>query len=263
MRNRRKTLWIGIAVGLAVGLGILYAVTPHHIAFFRQFLPGYILLRLQGKDCYDADLRLLRHGNPHLPEVALTFDDGPRPGVTEAILDILKRYRVPATFFVVGVRVKQAPDLLRRVVQEGHEIGSHTHTHLRLPTLTERQILNELRNNEIVVARAVPGLKIRLLRPPGGEFDRRTLQVARRLGYVTVLWSATAGDYENVPPSRIRSRIWDATDRGAIILLHESNRSTVAALPQLIEMLRAEGLRFVTVSQMLNHLQTPNQRLKH
>ena len=243
-----------LALVLLAGLALFVAFSPRRSLVLRRLLPGYWLLAVQGKDLYDPDLRILRRGNPDLREVAITIDDGPRPENSIPMLDTLKRLDARATFYVVGRAAKRHPELIRRMVMEGHEVGSHTNEHLRLPTLTDAQARNTLRNADINVRLAANGYRMQTLRPPGGEIDARTANLAKEFGYDTVLWTDTSGDYAPQDPEAIVREVMGGVENGSIIILHDAHEGTVKALPRLIERLRAEGYRLVTVSEMLSRL---------
>ncbi len=249
----RRLVFPGITL---LALSLFYLTHPHKALLLRSLWPGYWILKIQGKDLFDAELGILRHGSYHLPKVALTFDDGPRPGITDRILKLLRQEGVRATFFIVGIRAKEAPDLIRAILKEGHELGNHTYDHQRLTALKDHNIRNEIRDTEVIIQRIWPGYRLRFFRPPGGQEQRRVFEIARSLGYITVLWSATAGDYDNLSPSQIVSDLLDATDNGAILLLHESHPSTVEALPELIQSLRQRGYQLVPLSELYSDLTT-------
>ena len=252
-RNRLRPLPLALTILLAA-LAVGYAASPRKTLVRRRLMPGYWLLALQGKTHYDPELRILRRGHPDLPEIALTIDDGPRPRNSIPMLDALKAADARVTFYVVGSAAKAHPELIRRMIKEGHEVGSHTNEHLRLPTLTDAQARNTLRNADINVRLATGGYRMKTLRPPGGAIDARTAKIARDMGYTTALWSATSGDYETQSPERIVDEVMDGAENGAIVILHDAHEGTVKALPVLIRKLRASGYRLVTVQEMLERL---------
>jgi len=223
------------------------------IPFDRAINPAFWLRHWRGEDRYDAATALLEHGNPDVPEVALTIDDGPDPKYGPEIARYLKARGVAATFFVVGTRVKQYPNVLREIAADGFEIGNHTYDHQRLDTLKPHSIANELRFGARNIA-AVTGQAPTLLRPPGVQYNDQVLRTAKSLGYVTVSWTCGAKDYESQSPEFIAQRVVDRTEAGSIIILHQDTPSTIKALPFIIDRLRARGLRFVTISEMLSHL---------
>ncbi len=188
--------------------------------------------------------------------VALTFDDGPDPTWTPKILAVLRRYRVRATFFVVGAHAAGYPALVREELADGDEVGSHTYTHLSLAGAGWREQL-ELTLTQNALAGAA-GVHTRLLRPPycGGPdavtaADWRAYQQAARDGYLIVLDSLDTRDWARPGVARIVAGAMPRGHQGAIIMMHDAggNRSeTVRALPQIITRLRARGYRFVTVT---------------
>jgi cellulose synthase/poly-beta-1,6-N-acetylglucosamine synthase-like glycosyltransferase/peptidoglycan/xylan/chitin deacetylase (PgdA/CDA1 family) len=206
--------------------------------------------------------------------VALTFDDGPDPAWTPQILAILRRYRVRATFFVVGAHAASYPALVREELADGDEVGSHTYTHLSLAGAGWREQL-ELTLTQNALAGAA-GVRTSLLRPPycGGPdavtaADWRTYQQAARDGYLIVLDSLDTRDWARPGVGRIVAAAMPRGHQGAIIMMHDAggNRAeTVAALPQIITRLRARGYRLVTVTGGLglptaDAPATPTQRL--
>jgi len=189
--------------------------------------------------------------------IALSFDDGPNEPYTSQILDILSSYGVKATFFVVGKNVEYYPDVARRIVAEGHVLGNHSYTH---KALSEFDVPDY---SEVDLAQAaiynVTGVRPHLFRPPYGRKTPWELEYVKRKGLVTVTWSVSANDPHKPPSDAITEKVLHAARPGAIILLHDGNgikhgadRSrTVAALPQIIESLKAQGYTFVTVPEVL------------
>src|SRR5215467_7579320 len=190
---------------------------------------------------------------------ALTFDDGPDRVWTPKILAILRRKRVPATFFVVGAHVAADPALVRAEIAAGDEVGSHTYTHANLASAGWRLPL-ELTLTQNALAGAA-GIRTRLLRPPYSSVpkaltrdDWLTYQRAARFGYLVVLTSTDTKDWARPGVKRIVANAMPRGDHGAIIMLHDSGgnrRETVRALPQIIDKLRSRGYRFVTVTKGL------------
>jgi peptidoglycan/xylan/chitin deacetylase (PgdA/CDA1 family) len=196
---------------------------------------------------------MLYRGSPKYHEVALTIDDGPHALYGPEILDLLTKYHIRATFFVVGIRVKQEPEQVREMVALGNEIGNHTFDHQRLNKLTSREVENEIKSDDDCIYRAA-GVHPIVMRPPGEQFNEGVLQIAKKMGYVTVDWTNAAKDYEVQTPDYIVRRVVDSTDNGSIILLHQDSPATALALPRIITALKKRGYRFVTISTMLAHL---------
>jgi len=187
--------------------------------------------------------------------VALTFDDGPDPAWTPRILAILRHYRVPATFFVVGAHAAAYPGIVRQELRDGDEVGAHTYTHIDLAGGWQEQLQLTLTQNALAGA---AGVHTSLLRPPYSSgpdavtaADWHAYRQAGGDGYLIVLASLDTRDWARPGVARIVAAAMPARGRGAIIMLHDSggNRAqTVAALPRVITGLRARGYRFVTVT---------------
>jgi peptidoglycan/xylan/chitin deacetylase (PgdA/CDA1 family) len=191
--------------------------------------------------------RVLVSGN----YIAITFDDGPHPQNTPRLLDILRARNVKATFYVIGRSVDLHPQIVRRTVAEGHEIGNHTHTHRLLSQLSDSEVCNELSRCRDSVARAA-GVRIRTMRPPyGGLLQRQRQLVYSEFGYPTILWSVDPLDWKRPGPSVVTSRILSGTNAGGIVLAHDLHAPTVDAMPATIDGLLRRGFQFVTVSQLL------------
>ena len=187
--------------------------------------------------------------------VALTFDDGPHPVYTPAILDILKKKHVKATFFMIGRRMEQHPDIVRRAVEEGHQIANHTYTHPRnIRADTSSQIVTELEKCEAVIER-LTGRRAYLFRPPRGLMDGTVLSIAQEEGYRTILWTVCA-DHQDAPtPELMARRVLRHIRPGGIVLAHDGYRCArwkdVKATPLIIDELKKQGYRFVTVDELL------------
>lgn len=184
--------------------------------------------------------------------IALTFDDGPSAH-TEALLDVLERHRVPATFFVLGERVDAHPRAMERLLRSGMAIGNHTRSHPLLPRLGRRAQQAEIDAGAGAIVAAGAGLP-RLFRPPYGAQDATTAALLARRGGLSVLWSVDSEDYTRPGAARIADRVVAAAHPGAIVLLHDGGgdrTQTVEAVRRIIPRLRRAGYRFVTVPQLL------------
>ncbi|MFF9126348.1 polysaccharide deacetylase family protein [Streptomyces sp. NPDC014889] len=189
--------------------------------------------------------------------VALTFDDSPSVR-TPRILDILRRYRVHATFFTLGEHhVAEHPGTVRRMAAEGHEVETLTWSHRVLTRISPAEARQEITRGREAVAKVI-GRRPVLLRPPEGRTSTAVTAICRQLGMAQVLWSATASDYETTDSALITRRILARTGPGGIILLHDrvdpthrGYNGTVAALSGIISGLDARGYTFVTVARLL------------
>src|SRR5579884_934662 len=208
---------------------------------------------LPGNGAAAAPSIVYTQGNAHVPEVALTFDDGPSP-YTPQVLAVLKQYNVKATFFLWGEHVQQYPDYAQQELATGMAIGNHTWTHPHLTTLSNSAIVTELTNTQNTIKQTI-GYTPTLFRPPYGEYNANMLAVTGQVGLPsTILWNCAPLDWEMPPPAVIASRVLNNISNGSIILLHDGGgdrSNTVAALPIIIQGLQARGLRLVTVPQLL------------
>jgi peptidoglycan/xylan/chitin deacetylase (PgdA/CDA1 family) len=218
--------------------------------------PMYWIRRWRGEDLFDYNKYILYHGNRSLKEVAITIDDGPHVPMEPQLLSIFEKNHIHATFFLVGIKMKIHPNIIRRMVQDGDELANHTMDHYRLSYLSPWDIHNEILNNDINLYR-ITGLRFHLLRPPGMNYNDKVLKVEKNMGYVTVSWDCAAEDYENKSPDFIYDRIMRRVENGSIILLHDDMENTVIAMPRIISALKEQGYQFVTISQMLEHLPHP------
>jgi peptidoglycan/xylan/chitin deacetylase (PgdA/CDA1 family) len=195
-----------------------------------------------------------------LVNVALTFDDGPSAW-TPLVLDLLREYEAVATFFVIGARVRERPDDVRRIVADGHELGSHTLTHPRLTEIPEDDVRKEITGG-LDAVEEVLGERPRLFRAPGFYADRRELAIVEELGLEAVFAHVDPQDWRPGRDSHTIFRlVLDALRPGVIVDLHDgfpppptSSRDdctpTVEALDHLLPCLRAEGYATVTISAL-------------
>jgi peptidoglycan/xylan/chitin deacetylase (PgdA/CDA1 family) len=188
----------------------------------------------------------------------LTFDDGPNPDATEAILDTLAAEQVPAAFFMVGEHVRRFPATARRVAQAGHEIGNHTQHHVKLHTLGPARIRDELERAHATIAETT-GRSPRTFRAPHGYRNPFVASAVRRLGYTVFGWSFGVWDSDRPPSEEIRRRVRAKLAPGAIVLLHDGDgydpagdrRPTAEALPGIIRDARAAGWEFRSLAELV------------
>lgn len=201
--------------------------------------------------------RLAGHGRPG--GVALTFDDGPDPYGTPAVLQTLADLGWRATFFMLGSQVHRFPDMARLVVEAGHEVAVHGTTHRNHLIRTPLGIRRDLRAAVREIS-DVTGVRPRWFRPPYGIFSTGTFWAAREVGLVPVLWTAWGKDWQAGPPDRVAAEVMSTLRSGGTILLHDSDctsragswRSTVASLPLLAAALQDEGLEVRTLGDHLD-----------
>ncbi len=199
----------------------------------------------------------LLNGPRNLKRVALTFDDAPDPRVTPQILDVLSRYRICATFFVVGERASKHPDLVRRIISEGHIIGNHSYNHPVFSKLPLSKVQHQIWQTDGVIKR-IAGVTPLLIRPPYGELLPQQIRWSKGSGYTIVNWDVDSEDWRRNPSSaRVLANIRKTLQPGSIILQHagggegQSLDGTIHALPVLIESLQGKGYEIVTLPELL------------
>ncbi len=191
--------------------------------------------------------------------IALTFDDGPYPVDTPALLATLRDVRVPATFFLIARDAEQYPGIVRAIAAQGNEIANHTETHPDLDQLDDAAVAGELAEAATHLGGLVRDPAVRTyFRPPHGRFRAATLAVAQRAGYDTIFWTDDPGDWRDIDVATIVGHVARFATSPEILLLHDGRRPTVAALPDLVARYRAAGYAFVTVGEMLRRV-TPDQ----
>jgi peptidoglycan/xylan/chitin deacetylase (PgdA/CDA1 family) len=183
--------------------------------------------------------------------MALTIDDSPDTNITPKVLSALRNHRARATFFVLGSLAKRHPGLLRQMIAEGHEVGSHTYSHAIHPS--HDQALRELNDTVKAIEKAI-GRRPTLFRPPGGNLKSWTAKLAGEQAYTIVLWTLSSADTATHSPEVIANNIIHTPSPGDIVLMHDSSSkaATAEALPHVLDELGRQGWNFVTVSQMLN-----------
>lgn len=183
--------------------------------------------------------------------VALTFDDGPHPKNTPRLLDMLKQRGAKATFYVVGRLVEAHPEIVRRTVQEGHEVANHSWSHPKLSAMSDAAVYNELKKTHDAIVAAC-GVAPTNFRPPYGAFTSRQQSWAlKEFGYPSILWTVDPLDWRKPGPSVVAQRILAGAKPGAIILVHDLHAQSVDAMPAVLDGLAAQGFRFVTVNELL------------
>ena len=192
---------------------------------------------------------VLREGPDSGKKITLTFDDGPHPIFTDALIKILKEEHVPATFFVVGFMADQNPDLVRKIKTAGFEVANHTYSHATLTKIPAEQVLTEYQASNDVIKR-LTGASARYCRPPGGDFNNNVLKSAAELGMTTVLWTDDPGDYANPGDSVLLEREVAKLEPGAIILLHDGSQNTLDTLREFIHVAKKKGYTFVGLDEM-------------
>ena len=184
--------------------------------------------------------------------VALSFDDGPHPTYSQRVLDTLKEYDVPATFFCIGKNIRGNQAILKRIKDEGHIAGNHSYTHhFWFDMFGSRKMFVDMRQMDTAVMTII-GVKPALFRPPYGVMNPNLKKAIKRGGYTPVGWSIRSLDTVIKDKQKLLSRIMKQIKPGDIILLHDSVEITADILPELIEQIKNKGFRIVRLDKMLN-----------
>lgn len=183
----------------------------------------------------------------------LTFDNGYENGYTAKVLDILKAKKVPATFFVTGQYIKDQPELLKRMVAEGHIIGNHSWSHPDMTTVSDEKIKGELDKVKQAVTELTGQKEMKYLRPPRGIFSYRSLATSNHMGYTNVFWSIAYKDWDTKDQKGAAYAFAKVTAQlhpGAVILLHSVSKDNYEALAQIIDDARKKGYEFESLDQI-------------
>ena len=185
------------------------------------------------------------------PYIAMTFDDGPHAANTPRLLDMLKQRKIHATFFVVGQCAAEFPDIMKRIVAEGHEIANHSWSHPQLSSMSDSGVRDQLQKTHDAIVQTT-GVTPKIMRPPYGAFTARQRSWANGVwGYKCILWDVDPLDWKVRNAEHVKHEILKATVAGSIILSHDIHKTTVDAMPETLDGLLAKGFKFVTVSELI------------
>ncbi|MGO0123145.1 polysaccharide deacetylase family protein [Desulfothermobacter acidiphilus] len=220
-------------------------------------LPGDTLRHSNFQPQEAQDQPIYRAAGKGGKRVALTFDDGPYPGLTEQYLAVLEAHQATATFFVIGCRAERYPHLVRDMSSKGHEVGSHSWQHACLSKVNSLGAKEDLLRTARTLE-SITGKPVRYFRPPYGALGPGVMEAARELDESVVLWNVDPRDWTNPGPQAIIQRVLAQVRDGSIILLHEGRPGTLQALPILIRELRQQGYELVTLSELLSSSEKPS-----
>ena len=232
------TLGTGLATAQAVAgkvFAMMESSTPTVAAPVKETVP---------------EARVIHSGPETGNQIALTFDDGPTPGVTDRILDELKKRGLHATFFMIGARVELAPDLARRVLAEGHEVGNHTFTHPKLSGLSDVQAEEEVDKTQDVLLNLL-GHQATWFRPPYGDLRKNQEPMLAKKGLSIVYWSLSPSDWARPAPAKIIESILEDIKPGSIVVCHDMHRETADCMSDLLDQLLERGLKTTTLTNVL------------
>lgn len=192
-------------------------------------------------------------GNEDDKKIYLTFDVGYENGNTEKILDALKKHNAPATFFVVGNFLETNPDLIKRMADEGHNVGNHSYHHYDMSTLSNEKFTKELTDVEYKYKEITGKDLVKLYRPPQGKYSRESLSMANDSGYKTIFWSLAYVDwYDDKQPTKEEAfkKLLGRIHPGAIVLLHSTSRTNGDILDELLTKWEEMGYSFGNLSDL-------------
>jgi peptidoglycan/xylan/chitin deacetylase (PgdA/CDA1 family) len=231
----------------------------HWLRLCGALLLGVCLGAAWGQPAWGAETVTVWAGAPQEHAVALTFDDGPSPRYTAPIAALLQRYGARGTFFVQGRRAEKYPELVRALLQGGHEVGNHSFSHPRLTKAAQLTREQELERTAVDLDLLEGPNRPRLFRPPYSAYDSRLVDYLAHTHRQLVLWSLDSGDWRGLPAVAIVANVLGRVRNGAIIIFHDgdetgkANRNpTVQALKRILPALKAAGYRMVTVSELLS-----------
>lgn len=190
-------------------------------------------------------------GDPHQKKIYLTFDEGYENGYTPMILDVLKANNVKAHFFITSAYLKDQPELVKRMVAEGHVVGNHSVNHPSMPEVSVEQAIQEIQGLQQQLDSVVK-YDMYLFRPPRGEWSERTLKITEDLGYKTVFWSMAYQDWlvdQQQGWERAYNHVMENIHNGAVILLHAVSSDNAEALDRIIKDLKKQGYVFSVIEK--------------
>lgn len=190
--------------------------------------------------------------NPGGQYVVLTFDDGPHAILTPKLLDILKEKKAKATFFVIGLKARMHPDILKRIVEEGHELANHTWNHPILSKLQVEDVHAQMEKTNQAIFEAT-NKKPEVMRPPYGNTNGKLNEyLTNNEKLKVIMWSIDTNDWRRPAPQAIVDKVTKSVKPGSVILCHDIHPGTIEAMPMLIDKLTEKGYQFVTVTEILS-----------
>ena len=233
-------------------LAILF-FTKASILFYVLFFLSFLAITTWG--AFDIRLNyftkaICKGSSMHKKNIAITFDDGPHEKTSE-ILDVLMKYNAKATFFCIGKQIEKHPEILKRILNEGHNIGNHSYSHSKCNGFFSTQkIVSEIEQTNTLVSK-LSNKKIRLFRPPFGVTNPNIARAVVKTNQIVIGWNIRSLDTVIESENDILNRIKNRLKPGGIILLHDISAKTVSVLEQLLLFLQSEGYQTVTIEELL------------
>ena len=231
----------------------IYGGDPYHFGFKKSRNQQLASINEEGfKDIIQKNEAIFL-GDVTQKELYLTFDNGYENGYTGRILDVLKEHKVPAIFFVTGHFVKDQPELVKRMVEEGHLIGNHSWSHPDMSQISNERLREELEKVQAEVGKLTSQKEMHYLRPPRGIFNNRILAESKSLGYTSVFWSVAYRDWDPKTQKGWKyayDNVMSQLHPGAVILLHSVSSDNAEALGRIIAAAKEQGYEFKSLDQM-------------
>lgn len=184
--------------------------------------------------------------------IYLTFDDGPTPGITEKVLDILAQYNANATFFCIGKNVVANPIIYKRIINENHAIGNHTYNHLKGWKSDNATYIKDIEKTQEILSSNLQVLNSKLFRPPYGKLKPSQAKALQKLGYKIIMWDVLAGDWDKtISKETVLNNIIKNAENGSFVVLHDSvkaSKNLFYALPKALDYFSKKGYRFKKVA---------------
>ncbi|WP_069649989.1 polysaccharide deacetylase family sporulation protein PdaB [Caloranaerobacter ferrireducens] len=183
-------------------------------------------------------------------KIAISFDAAWGDQYTKQILDILDKYNVKTTFFLVGFWVDRYPDMVKEIARRGHEIGNHSTNHPHMTKLSQTQIIDELKKTEDKIKK-ITGQRTILFRPPFGDYNDRLIRTCRDNGYYVIQWDVDSLDWKELGVEPVVDRVLRNVKKGSIVLFHNNAKYVTKYLPIILEKLQARGYKIVPISELI------------
>ena len=242
LRDQRKELFAKIAIVLALVFAGLVTI----------FVPVYSVKRYAESSPASASARALPIYSVATDEkkLAISFDCAWGVEYTDKLLDIMQKNGVRCTFFAVQFWVEKYPEYAQKIVDAGHELGTHSRTHSYMSKLSEAEIKDELKTSAEAIERAT-GQKTNLFRAPYGDYDDLLINTAQSMGLYTIQWDVDSLDWKNLSATELALRVVNGAKNGSIILCHNNGLHTAEALPMIISTLQNRGYEFVPIGELI------------
>ncbi len=247
---KHKINLIGLCTLLLVLIVFFYGHENFWIWFFLLILISLCITSFGAyKIQWNYFLKSIHAGKPL--GIALTFDDGPEPATTPAILEILKKYQAKATFFVIGKKAVLYPELIHQIVEEGHTLANHSYSHSNwIGFFSEKKLQADIsRNTELI--KKLSGKQTRFFRPPFGVTNPKYRRILKSLNLISIAWTLRSYDTTISNKEKLVKRITNNLFPGTIILLHDNQNITLEALPDILKYCNTFGINIVNLADLI------------